>query len=193
MPCGKESYIEVSNPRIIKDLCDKVLMGELFGFLQVVIHVPDGLLETFSEFSLLFIVDEVPKDKIPQHMKNYQKRTGRKTISGTKKLLGVTRATGILLYALILKWYLSHGLEVTAIHRYLKYESGKPFSRLPEEVSSTRRKRDSNPALKQLGDTHKLKGNSFYGKMIEDLMKHIRMTFTTNENLVDQSFRSLIS
>ena len=44
--------------------------------------------------------------------------------------------------------------------------------------------------LKQFGDTHKLKGNSFYGKMIEDLMKHIRTTFTTNENLVDQSFKS---
>ena len=33
MPCGKESYVEVSNPRIIKDLCNKVMMGELFGFL----------------------------------------------------------------------------------------------------------------------------------------------------------------
>ena len=148
-------------------------MGELFGFLQVDIHVPDGLLEKFSEFSPLFIVDEVPEDKIPQHMKDYQKRTGRKTIRGTKKLLGVTRATGILLYMPILKWYLSHGLEVTAIHKYLKYESGKPFSWFPEEVSSARREGDSNPALRQLGDTHKLKGNSFYGKMIEVLMKHI--------------------
>ena len=81
MLCGKESYVEGSNPRIIKDLCDKVLTGELFGFLQVHIHVPDGLLEKFSEFSPLFIVDEVPEDKIPQHMKDYQKRTGRKTIS----------------------------------------------------------------------------------------------------------------
>ena len=65
MPCGKESYVEVSNPRIIKDLCDKVLTGELFGFLQVDIHVPNGLLKKFSEFSPLFIIDEVPEDKIP--------------------------------------------------------------------------------------------------------------------------------
>ena len=49
---------------------------------------------------------------------------------------------------------------------------------------------DSNLALKQLGDTHKLKRNSFYGKMIEDLMKHVKTTFTTNEELVDESFRS---
>ena len=165
MPCGKESYVEVSNPTIIKDLCDKVLMGELFGFLQVNIHIPDRLLEKFSGFSPLFIIDEVPKDKIPQHMKDYQKRTGRKTISGTKKLLGVIRATGILFYMPILKWYISHGLKVTAIHKYLKDESGKPFSWSLEEVSSTRQEGDSNPVLKQLGDTHKLKGNSFYGKI----------------------------
>ena len=51
MPCGKESYVEVSNPTVIEDLWDKVMMGALFGFLQVDIHVPNGLLEKFSEFS----------------------------------------------------------------------------------------------------------------------------------------------
>ena len=81
MPCGKESYIEVSNPRIIKDLCDKVMTSELFGFLQVDIHIPDGLLEKFSEFSPLFIVDEVPEDKIPQHMKDYQRELAERQLA----------------------------------------------------------------------------------------------------------------
>ena len=70
MPCGKESYVEVSNPpdpRIISDLCDKVLAGELFRFLQVDIHFPDELLEKFSEFSPLFIVDEVEEHQIPEY------------------------------------------------------------------------------------------------------------------------------
>ena len=49
---------------------------------------------------------------------------------------------------------------------------------------------DNNPALKQLGDTFKLKGSSFYGKMIEDLTKYERTSFTITENLVNQSFRS---
>ena len=54
MPCSKEPYIEVSNPqdpRVIKNLCDKVLADELFGFLQVDIHVLDEFPEKFSEFS----------------------------------------------------------------------------------------------------------------------------------------------
>ena len=66
MPCGKDEYVEVSNPqdpRVISDLCDKVLMGELFGFLQADIHVLNELLGKFSEFSPLFIIDEVPKSK----------------------------------------------------------------------------------------------------------------------------------
>ena len=131
MLCGKEEYVEVENPQdssVIKDLCDKVLMGELFDFLQVDIQVPDALLEKFNEFSPLFIIDSIPENQIPQHMKDYQERTGRSAIRGTKKLLGVTKATEILLYTLMLKWYLSHGLTVTAIHKYLKYVARRPFS-----------------------------------------------------------------
>ena len=89
-----------------------------------------------------------------------------------------------------MKWYLNHGLKVTTVHKYLKYKPGKPFEWFSEEVSQARRNGDNDPGLKQLGDTHKLKGNSFFHKMIEDLMKHLKTTFTTNEELVDESFRS---
>ena len=143
IPCGKEEYIEVENPSVIKNLCDKVIKDELFRFLHVDIHIPDELLERFSEFSPFFIVDSIPEDQIPQHMKDYHKRTGRKTIRGTKKLLGVNKASKILLYTLMLKWYLSHGLKVTAIHKCLKYESGKPFSWFPKEVSKARCNEDT--------------------------------------------------
>ena len=60
----------------------------------------------------------------------------------------------------------------------------------PEEVSGARRDGDNNPELKNLGDTYKLMGNSPYGKMIEDLTKHTRTTFTTNEKDVDKALRS---
>ena len=73
-------------------------MVDLFGFFQVDIHVPEDLKEKFREFSPLFVVDEVSEDKVPQHMKDYKEKTGRKTLKGTKKLLGVCRAEKILLY-----------------------------------------------------------------------------------------------
>ena len=191
MPCGKEQYFEVEDPTaVVEELCKEVLNGNLFGYLQVDIEVPDQLRDKFREFSPLFMVDSISQGLVPTHMKEYQERTNRKTLNGSKKLLGVLRAKKILLYTPLLKWYLEHGLKVTAIYKYLAYTAGKPFSWFPEEVSSVRRNGDENPALKQLGDTHKLKGNSFYGKMIEDLSKHVRVTFTRDEDSVDKVFRS---
>ena len=99
----------------------------------------------------------------------------------------------ILLYTPMLKQYIAHGLKLTAIYKYFRYESGKPFSWFPEEVSSPRQHGDNDPALKELGDIKKRKGNSFYGKMIKDLMKHQRTTFVTTEDLVDKAFRFLSS
>ena len=190
MPCGKEQYFEVEDPTAVEDLCNAVLNGNLFGYLQVDIQVPEQLKDKFREFSPLFVVDSIPRDLVPFHMKEYQEKTKRKTLPEAKKLLGVLRAKKILLYTPLLKWYLEHGLKVTGIYKYLSYTPGKPFSWFPEEVSSARRNGDENPALKPLGDTFKLKGNSFYGKMIEDLTKHVRVTFTRKEDFVDKAFRS---
>ena len=40
----------------------------------------------------LFVVQEIPNRDIPEEMKIYKEKTGRKTVKGTKKLLGVMRA-----------------------------------------------------------------------------------------------------
>ena len=52
-----------------------------------------------------------------------------------------------------------------------------------KKFSSARREADNDKNKKQLGDTAKLKGNSFYGKMIENLEKHISTKFTTDEKI----------
>ena len=189
MPCGKEKVFS-SNPEEKDKLIQNVLNGKLFGFFQVDIEVPEQLLDKFSEFSPLFILSEVPEDQIPQHMQDYKINTGRKKIKNNKKLLGVMKAEKILLYSPLLKWYLNHGLQVTKIHKYISYTSGRPFKWFPEEVSSARRAADQDKNKRQLGDTAKLKGNSFYGKMIENLEKHISTKFTKDENLIDEIFRS---
>ena len=189
MPCGKEKVFKC-NLGEKDEIILKVLNDKLFGFFEVDIEVPDQLRDKFSEFCPLFVISEVPEDQIPQHMKDYKINTGRKMIKNNKKLLGVMKAEKILLYSPLLKWYLNHGLQVTKIHRYISYTSGRPFKWFPEEVSSARRAADQDKNKKQLGDTAKLKGNSFYGKMIENLEKHMNTKFTTNEKLIDEIFRS---
>ena len=206
MPCGKEKVFKC-NPEAKPEqrpkgrskalssaeqdeIIQNVLNDKLFGFFEVDIEVPEQKRKRFSEFCPLFVISEVPEDQIPQHMKDYKINTGRKMIKNNKKLLGVMKTEKILLYSLLLKWYLNHGLQVTKIHRYISYTSGRPFKWFPEEVSSARRAADQDKNKRQLGDTAKLKGNSFYGKMIENLEKHMNTKFTTNEKLIDNIFRS---
>ena len=193
MPCGKEKVFHCDTRErgdSEAELIQNVLNDKLFGFFQVDIEVPDQLRDKFSEFCPLFVISEVPEEQIPQHMKDYQINTGRKKIKNNKKVLGVMKAEKILLYSPLLKWYLNHGLQVTKIHRYISYTSGTPFKWFPEEVSSARRAADQDKNKKQLGDTAKLKGNSFYGKMIENLEKHMTTKFTRDEKLIDKIFRS---
>ena len=103
---GAEEYVEIkepTNPESIEKICKDILDNTLFGFCQVDIHVPKHLKKKFSQFSLLFAIDSIPEELVPEHMKQYQKDTGRKTLKGTKKLLGVTKANKILLCTPMLK------------------------------------------------------------------------------------------
>ena len=217
-----------------------MLRNKLFGFGQVDIEVPESLFEKFSEIAPLFVVDEITR--VPEHMKEYQKLTGSKENKNSRKLLGVMKAKKILLYTPLLKWYIEHGLQVTAYHELLVYKPGRLFDWFPEEVADARREGDiealtgqlekaykdgdkekmytvlkkltnypdikvlvnENKELREiisklytlykgkklLGDTYKLKRNSFYGKMIEDVVRHLSTTFTTDGNEVDMALRS---
>ena len=140
--------------------------------------------------SPLFVVQEILDCDIPEEMKIYKEKTGRKTVKGTKKLLGVMKTEKILLYTPLIEWYLQHHLRLTAVHQLIEYEPGMPFAWFPEEVANARRKADKDPPKKQLGDVAKLKGNSFYGKMIA-LGHHKSTKFICEERSVDKAPRSL--
>ena len=192
MPCGKEKHVKLKTPKSLYNIrvhTNKVVKDKLFGFVLVDIEVPEELYEKFSEMSPLFVVDVITE--VPEYMKAYQKSTGRKENKDSKKLLGVMKAKQILLYTpLLLKWYIEHGLKVTAFHEPLLYTSGRPFDWFPEEVAQARREADKHDDKKIVGETSKLKGNSFYGKMIEDIARHCYTTFTTDEKRVDERLRS---
>ena len=103
MLCGKGKYVEIekpNDPELIDKLCKDILEDKLFGLLQVDIHVPDNLKEKFSEFSRLFVVDSLPENMIPKHMKDYQKNTGRKTLQSSRKFFGCDKGSkDLLIYA----------------------------------------------------------------------------------------------
>ena len=193
MPCGKEELIMYEEPYDIEHINQfnqAVKNSELFGFAQVDIKVPDKLYDKFSEMSPLFVTDGVGDKQIPKYMEDYKEKTGRKTIKNSRKLLGVMKAKKILLYTPLIEWYLKHGLEITAVHQFISYTSEKPFAWFPDEVAEARRNGDVDPSKQILSDTAKLKGNTPYGKLIENLLNRITTTFTTNTDRVDMALRS---
>ena len=151
--------------------------------------MPDELYDKFSEMSPLFVSQEIPDRDIPEEMKVYKEKTGRKTVKGAKKLLGVMKARKIFLYTPLIEWYLQHGLRLTAVHQLIEYKPGMSFSWIPDEVANARREADKDPLKKQLGNVAKLKGNSFYGKIIENLGRHKSTKFTRKEMVVDKALR----
>ena len=121
MPCGKEKVTDYEDPAqaapIIKDA---VLNGQLFGFVKCKLATPKNLWTKYEEMPPIFVNREVPEAAVPQEMKDYLNRTGRKRTAG-KKLLGVFEADEILRYTPLLRWYFEHGLELQAVYTTIKY------------------------------------------------------------------------
>ena len=120
MPCGKDTFVvnkKLFDQKRIAKFSKDVLKVKVFGFAQVDIEVPNEVYDKLSEMAPLFVVQEIPDRDIPQEMKIYQEKTYRKTVKGTKKLLGVMKAKKILFNTPLIKWYLQHGLRLTAVHQ----------------------------------------------------------------------------
>ena len=92
-------------------------------------------------------------------------------------MLGVIKPKKIHLYTPMIRLYQRYGLSLRAVHELVEYEQGNPFEWFPEEIANTRYKAFKDPLKNQLGDVMKLKGNTFYGKMIEDLVHLKRAKF----------------
>ena len=88
MPCSKDTLVvnkKLFDQKRIAKFSKVVLKGKVFRFAQVGIEVPDELCDKFGEMSPLFVVQEIPDRDIPEEMKIYKEKTGRKR---DKEVLG---------------------------------------------------------------------------------------------------------
>ena len=87
MPGGKG---EVKNYTGQEGL-ERVKDNKWFGFAEVDIEIPQKLWMKFEEMPPFFFTRQIPEQAVPQHMKDYMERTGRKRGDG-KKLVGALSA-----------------------------------------------------------------------------------------------------
>ena len=138
----------------------------------------------------VFVFQEISDRKIPVEMKMYKEKSDRKTVKGTKKLLGVMKAKKILFFTHMTRLYLQHILRLILVLQLVEYKQCKPFSRFPEKVTNARWKMDNYPLKKQLSDDAKLKKNSLYGILIEDLRRQNSTKITRDQWVIGKVIRS---
>ena len=190
MPCGKEEVKHFENPRMAAiELVNALKNKTWFGFAEVDIEIPQNLWAKFEEMPPFFFTKQIPDEAVPQHMKDYLARTGRKRGDG-KKLVGGLSAQKLLLYEPLLQWYVSHRAQITAVYRTITYQATKALKWCVDEVTAARRTGDTDKSKSLLADVFKLLGNSSYGKMIECLERQTRVIYTKDEKVVDRALRS---
>ena len=138
----------------------------------------------------VFVFQEISDCKIPVEIKMYKDKSDRKTIKGTKKLLGVMKAKKIPLFTHMTRLYLQHILRLISVLQLVECKQCKPFSWFPEKVANARRKMDNYPLKIQLSDDAKLKKNSLYGILIEDLCRQNSTKITRDQWVVGKVIRS---
>jgi len=192
MPCGKEKVVHYSDDRqaeAVEVLIRRLKAREWFGFAEVRIEIPERLRPMFEEMCPLFYNKRVPAKAVPEHMKEYLARTGRKHGDG-KRLVGALSAERMLVYTPLLRWYVNHGAVVTKVSRTIDYETGKIFTWFVEQVTEARRTGDVDRSKALLTEVFKLLGNSAYGKLIEVLERQTNGIYTKDEKVVDRVLRS---
>ena len=81
MPCGKDTLVvnqKLFDQKRIAKFSKNVLKGKVFRFVQFDMEVLNELCDKFSEMAPLFVDEEIPDCDIPEKMKIYKEKTGRK-------------------------------------------------------------------------------------------------------------------
>ena len=179
MPTGDYKRIETYD---LKQLEEDILNDKLFGFMKVDIETPEHLKEYFEEMTPIFKNTTVNYEDMGEYMTEYHKQNNI-TFVKSKKLIGSYFGKEILLYTPLLKWYLQHGLKITAFHVGIEYTSVKCFQKFADEVSDARRAGDVDKAYELIAETMKLFGNSAYGKTITNKEGFVSTTYATEKNI----------
>ncbi|KAG3235600.1 hypothetical protein PI124_g19368 [Phytophthora idaei] len=140
-----------------------LLNDKIFGFLECHIRTPDHLKDYFSEMTPIFkntLIDCTNEKVIGDHMFEYNEAREKNKAKPARKLIGSYFGEKIMTYTPLLKWYLSHGMEITKTYSFIKASAHKAFAPFMEAVSSARRVGDEGNSKAMIAEMMKLIGNS---------------------------------
>ena len=172
------------------EILDGVKSGNLFGFVEVDVSVPEtwegdfkqdiSPYDYFSEMSPIFCTTEVKFEDIGAHMQNYIKTFGLSQ-KPRKLLVGGMKAEKILLATPLLRWYLLHGLKVSKIYQTIEFTPNPCFKKFVKDMADGRRAGDISESKKLFADLHKLISNASYGSLSLNKLKHSEIKYVASE------------
>ncbi|EGZ07855.1 hypothetical protein PHYSODRAFT_339760 [Phytophthora sojae] len=182
MPCGQLTTIEAYT-----GIVDDIVNGKIFGFLECDIRTPEHLKPYFSEMTPIFkntLIDCSDRSVIGQHMFEYNEGCKQSRAKPARKLIGSYFGEKILIYAPLLKWYISHGMEITKTYSFIRASSHKAFAPFMEAVSNARREGDADKSKAMIAEMMKLVGNSAFGRSGMDMSKHKEVKYESDEKAI---------
>ncbi|KAG3047916.1 hypothetical protein PC122_g23974 [Phytophthora cactorum] len=130
------------------------------------------------------LIDCTNESVIGKHMLDYnQSRTPNRS-KPARKLIGSYFGEKILIYTPLLKWYFSHGMEITKTYCFIKASSHKAFAPFMEAVSNARREGDVDKSKVMIAEMMKLVGNSAFGRSGMDMSKHKVVKYESNDKAI---------
>ncbi|EGZ13265.1 hypothetical protein PHYSODRAFT_335033 [Phytophthora sojae] len=182
MPCGRLSTIEAYT-----GIVDDIVNDKIFGFLECDIRTPEHLKPYFSEMTPIFkntLIDCSDRSVIGQNMFEYNEERKQSRAKPARKLIGSYFGEKILIFAPLLKWYISHGMEITKTYSFIKASSHKAFAPFMEAVSNARREGDADKSKAMIAEMMKLVGNSAFGRSGMDMSKHKEVKYESDEKAI---------
>ena len=154
--------------------------GNLFGYVQCNIQVPDNLRANFANFPPIIKNTLVSKNDISDYMKTYAEEETILSQPRKKLKSSFTLQNGTLMTPLLLS-YLQLRLVVTKIDRFVEYTPKKSFTRFVQAAVDTRRKGNEIRNSSVVAETMKLLANSSYGCQILDRSRHTVTKYLSEE------------
>ena len=148
-------------------LLQGIIDGQLFGYVQCDIEVPEHLRSYFSNFPPVFKNTVVSREDNSLLMREYAEKENimpqpRRMLISSFFLTNGTIKTPLLLF------YLKLGLICKKNQRFVQYTPRKCFNNFVQSAVDARRQGDENPNCSVLAETMKLLANSFSGYQIMD-------------------------
>ncbi|EEY68553.1 chromodomain protein, putative [Phytophthora infestans T30-4] len=182
MPCGRLTTVEAYD-----GIIDDIKADKVFGFLECDIRTPEYLKQYFGEMTPIFknvLIDCTNESVIGKHMFEHNEARKQSRAKPARKLIGSYFGEKILIYAPLLKWYLSHGLEITETYSFIKASSHKDFAPFMEAVSNARREGDVDKSKAMIAEMMKLVGNSAFGRSGMDMSKHKEVKYESSDKAI---------